>query len=202
MIEMILKYGVLGCLRLLSDVVKTHLFFNGARLIRYPIDIRGKSLIDFGTRLTTGRYCRIEAYGSFENKKKFLVIGERCQLNDFVHITATNNVIIGNDVLIASKVYISDTNHGSYSGEYQSLPSETVANRPLFSGSVVIGDNTWICEGVSILNNVTLGKNVIVAANSVVTSSFPDDVIIAGIPAKIIKKYNYKSECWERVYSI
>ncbi|CAH7043774.1 putative lipopolysaccharide biosynthesis O-acetyl transferase WbbJ [Vibrio chagasii] len=191
------KYGIFGFLKLLSDYMKTRLFFKSSRLIRHPIDVRGKSSIDFGFGLTTGRYCRLETYGSSNNNEKLMVLGERCQINDFVHITATNKVIIGNDVLIASKVYISDTNHGNYSGENQSDPSEIVSQRALSSGTVIIGDNTWICEGVSILSNVTLGCNVIIAANSVVTKSFPDDVILAGSPAKIIKKYNHDLKIWE-----
>ncbi|CAH1597007.1 Putative lipopolysaccharide biosynthesis O-acetyl transferase WbbJ [Vibrio owensii] len=196
--EIYLRYGVAGFIRLIRDVLLTKIFYPSSKLIRRPIDIRGERFICFHPGLTTGRYCRIEAYNIKGDNVTLLTIGKRCQMNDFVHITATNRVSIGDDVLIASKVYISDTNHGSYNGEWHSEPTERVVSRALSSGEVVIGDNVWIGEGVAILSDVTLGNNVIVAANSVVTKSFPDDVIVAGVPAVIIKKYNHEKRKWER----
>lgn len=56
--------------------------------------------------------------------------------------------------------------------------------------AATIGDNVYICAGVKIIGNITIGNNVTIAPNSVVTKDFPDNVIIGGIPAKIIK---YKS---------
>ena len=59
--------------------------------------------------------------------------------------------------------------------------------RPLSSKPVKIGDNAWIGDNVTILPGVSLGNNVIVGANAVVTKSFPDNSVIAGVPAKVIK---------------
>jgi len=53
--------------------------------------------------------------------------------------------------------------------------------------SVKIGQNCWLANGSAILAGVTLGDNVIVGANSVVTKSFPSNVVIAGAPARIVK---------------
>ena len=53
---------------------------------------------------------------------------------------------------------------------------------------IIIGDNVWLGANVIILPSVTIGSNVVVGAGSVVTKSFPDDVIIAGNPAKILKQ--------------
>ena len=122
------------------------------------------------------------------------------QINDFVHINAVDCVKIGNNVLIASKVFITDLAHGSYRGDdNDSSPEEIVINRKLSSKSVEIGDNVWIGELVSILPGVQIGKNCIIGANSVVTKSIPDNCIAVGNPAKIIKKYNFETKHWEKI---
>ena len=107
---------------------------------------------------------------------------------------------IGNNVLLASKIYISDSIHGSYVGnESDSHPDIPPIERILTSKKVEIKDNVWIGEFVSVLPGVTIGKGAIIGANSVVSKDIPDYVIAAGIPAKPIKKYNFETKKWERV---
>lgn len=179
-------------------IIYTKLFFRKSRIVRLPIDIRGKKKIEFGNNLTTGKYCRIEAYPKNGNEKT-IILGDNIEINDFVHITGCQSVKIGDNVLIAGKVYISDTAHGNYSGvNEQSSPEITPNNRPLFYKSVEIKDNVWIGEGVSVLPGVIIGKGSIIGANSVVTKSIPDYCIAAGVPAKIIKKYNFETKKWEK----
>lgn len=174
------------------------LLFPSSRIIRQPIDIRGKKGIDFGSNLTTGYCCRFESHS--EKNDKVLVFGDNIQINDFVHIAALKHVKIGNNVLIASKVFISDLEHGSYSGdENDSIPHSTVKDRALSSKPVVIEDNVWLGEHVSVLPGVTIGENSIIGANSVVTKSIPANSIACGVPAKVIKKYNFETKKWERV---
>ncbi len=107
-------YGFWGIIRLSFSVLWTKLFFPGSRLIRVPIDVRGKRFIDFGTNLTTGFNCRIEAFPLSSEFKKTIKFGNNVQINDYVHISGVGSVTIGNDVLIASKIFISDNNHGKY----------------------------------------------------------------------------------------
>ena len=103
-------------------------------------------------------------------------------------------------MLIASKVFITDLEHGSYKGdEYDSVPDSIVKDRDLSSHDVIIEDNVWIGEMVSILPGVTIGKNSIIGSNSVVTKSIPENCIAVGNPAKIVKKYNYDTQKWERI---
>jgi lipopolysaccharide O-acetyltransferase len=71
--------------------------------------------------------------------------------------------------------------------------------RPLNSLPVIISKNVWIGESVSILPGVRIGKASIIGANSVVTKDIPDYSIAAGNPAKVIKKYNFATRCWERI---
>ena len=107
------RYGLIGSLRGLISLIYTRLFFKNSRLIRFPIDVRNKKSISWGVGLTTGVGNRIECYPK-NKKQKTMFFGNNIQINDYVHITASEMVIIEDNVLIASKVYISDCSHGSY----------------------------------------------------------------------------------------
>lgn len=179
------------------NLIRTKILFKDARIIRFPFDVRGKKFISIKKGFTTGTGCRLEAYPV--NSDQVLFIGENVQINDYVHITAMKKVMIGNNVLMASKIYISDCTHGSYSGdENDSSPISIPSERPLFSLPVIIKDNVWLGESVSVLPGVTIGEGTIVGANSVVTKSLPDFVIAVGTPAKPIKKFNFQSQKWEK----
>lgn len=168
------------------------------RVIRLPIDIRGKEGIDFGKKLTTGYHCRLESFCG--KGEKSLFFGDNVQINDFVHIAALEEVRIDDNVLIASKVFISDLEHGSYSGdENDSAPSSLAKERLLSSKPVHIMKNVWLGEHVSVLPGVTIGENSIVGANSVVAKSIPANSIACGSPAKVIKTYNFETKKWERI---
>ena len=191
------KYGLSQIFYLSYCKFRTLFIFPNARIIRFPIDIRGKKYIQISKGFTTGVGCRIEAYP--ETDKKVLFFGENFQMNDYVHITAMESVKIGNDVLLASKIYISDCSHGSYSGdENDSHPDSIPPDRPLSSKPVVIEDNVWLGEFVSVLPGVTIGKGSIVGANSVVSKNLPPYVIAVGTPAKPIKKFNFETNKWEK----
>lgn len=191
------QYNLLQIIYLIYCKIRTNLIFPKARIIRFPIDIRGKKYIDVDEGFTTGVGCRIEAYP--EGNSKTLFIGKNFQMNDYVHITAKQNVTIGNNVLLASKIYISDCTHGSYEGnDNDSHPDMAPAERVLISKPVVIADNVWLGEFVSVLPGVTIGKGTIVGANSVVTKNLPPYVIAVGSPAKPIKSFNFDTQKWEK----
>ena len=188
------------------NLIKTKIFFPKARLIRFPFDIRGKKYIKYGKNFTTGVGCRIEAY-NFNNrisdrKNPQLIIGNNVQINDYVHLSCAESVIIEDNVLIASKVYVSDLNHGNYSSLKNlehSCPDEIVKDRKIFTKPVKICQNTWLGENVAVLSGVTIGKNSIIGANSVVSKNIPENCIAVGNPAKVIKKYNFETRTWEKI---
>ncbi len=192
------KYSFFQIIYLSVCKILTIFTFRNARIIRFPIDIRGKKYIRIGKGFTTGVGCRIEAYP--QNEETTLFFGENFQMNDYVHITAIEKVQIGDNVLLASKIYISDCSHGSYAGDENDSHPDTHPNtRPLFSNPVVIEDNVWLGEFVSVLPGVTIGKGTVVGANSVVSKSLPPYVIAVGIPAKPIKKFNFETNKWEKI---
>jgi lipopolysaccharide O-acetyltransferase len=193
------RYGIMGSFRVLYYLLYTKLFFAGARLVRLPIDVRNKKNISFGKGLTTGVGCRLEAY-PIDTSKICLTIGNQVEMNDYVHITAMESVIIGNDVLLASKIYISDCSHGSYSGnELDDSPLTAPNCRKMVTKPVIIEDHVWIGEFVSILPGSYIGKGSIIGTMSVVTGHIPEYSIAVGSPAKVIKKFNFETQMWERV---
>lgn len=193
---MIQRYGYFGSFYMLICLIYTKIFFKGAKIIRLPIDIRYKKGIKFGKNLTIGKNCRIE---SILGKENSIVIGDNVQMNDNVHITGVQKVIINDNVLIASRVYISDCSHGKYSGIESSYSEEIVSKRKLEFKSVSIGENVWLGEGVCVLPGVVIGRNSIIGANSVVTKNISENCIAVGIPAKVIKKYNRETCEWVSV---
>jgi lipopolysaccharide O-acetyltransferase len=117
-----------------------------------------------------------------------------------VHITSIENITIGNNVLMGSRIYISDHNHGSYKGSKQSYPDEAPAQRILGGGGPVsIGDNVWIGDNTVIVGPASIGNGAVIGANSVVRGVVPPNSLVAGAPAKVLKVFNHHTGSWETV---
>lgn len=180
------RYSIPDLFRMVWALVLTKFFFRPARLIRQPTRIRGFSNMVIGEGFTTGQYCRIEAGSAGGNEGEVLIIGQNVQINDGCHIAAIEHISIGDDVLIASRVYISDHDHGAVSLDSLRTPPK---ERPLVSSPVIIENNVWIGEGVSILKGVKIGEGSVVAAGAVVTKNVPRYSVSAGVPAKVISSF-------------
>jgi lipopolysaccharide O-acetyltransferase len=189
-------YGPFGFARLLCFKIRTILFFSSCRLIRFPIFIRGKKRIIFGHGFTSGYSNRIDAFGPIG----CIQFGVNVQINDFNHIAAKEKILIGDNVLIASRVFITDHNHGVYNEQSNSSsPDEIPSDRVEQSSPVIIGNKVWIGEGAMIMPGVTIGDGSIIGAGSIVTNDVPADSIVVGIPARVIKRYDRNSLGWVRV---
>ena len=180
------QYSFPDLIRLAWALVITKLFFRPSRIIRQPTRIRGFSNMDIGKGFTTGQYCRIEAGEAETQLQRTLTIGKNVQINDSCHIAAIENITIGDNVLIASRVFISDHDHGEISLDSLSQPP---TKRPLVSAPVIIDNDVWIGEGVIILKGVKIGQGAVIAAGAVVTKNVPPYSVSAGIPAKVIRKF-------------
>lgn len=162
--------------------------------------VRGSRYISFGANIRAKRGLWLEAISRYRDQSftPRLSIGDGVCFSDDVHISCINEVTIGNNVLMGSRIYISDHNHGIYGGPGQSPPSEPPAHRKLVGGPVWIGANAWIGDNVIIVGPVTVGDGAIVGANSVVKGDVNPGTIVAGIPAKAVKHFDQVKGAWER----
>ncbi len=105
-------------------------------------------------------------------------IGKNVFINFGCHFQDWGGIYIGDNVLIGSLTVLATINHGKLAGE-------RADNHPL---PIHIGDEVWIGSHVTILPGVTIGDRAIIAAGAVVTQDVPADMIVGGVPAKIIKQ--------------
>lgn len=150
--------------------------------------LHGARYISIAKNTQFGNHLFLTAWDEVSGKTFYpsIEIGYNCSFGAYNHITSINRIKIGNGVLTGKWVTITDNNHGDGSIEQLALAPE---QRPMSSkGAVLIGDNVWLGDKVTVLAGVRIGNNVTVAANSVVTKDIPDNTIAGGIPAQIIKK--------------
>jgi carbonic anhydrase/acetyltransferase-like protein (isoleucine patch superfamily) len=112
-----------------------------------------------------------------------LRIGDRCVIGRGSHIVAHQNVDIGDDVWTGPYVYITDQNHG-YSDPDVPICRQLPVNR-----AVSIGAGSWLGAGAIVLPGARIGRNVVIAAGSVVRGEVPDRCVVAGVPAKVVREH-------------
>ena len=105
-------------------------------------------------------------------------------------------MIFGNDVLTGPHIFVADHNH-AYTNISVPISKQGVKCNP--TDEVVIGDGSWIGTNVVIVGNVHIGKHCVIGANSVVTKDIPDYTVAAGIPAKVIKRYDFEMKEYIKV---
>ena len=189
-------YGWYETILNVKNLLATKIFYPGARLVRFPCYVRNKKCIEFGKGFTCGYNCRLESVEVKPKQCGKIVFGKNVKIGDNVHIASASKVEIGNNVLFASHIFITDLDHGKYAGENQTSPSINPDIRELHSEEVKIGDNVWIGENVIVLKGVTIGNGCIIGAASLVTKSIPDGCIAVGSPARVIKKYDEERQEW------
>jgi len=157
-----------------------------------PLRIDGSRNIVIGKNVVIQYRTWLAALPLTGEKKCELIIKDGAIIGHFNHIYATKSIVIEKNVLTADKVYISDNLH-----DYSEPNLPIKVQKIIQKDEVVLGEGSWIGENVSIIG-ASVGKNSVIGANSVVTHSIPDYCVAAGIPAKIIKRYNFDTKQWER----
>jgi len=160
--------------------------------IVFPFQIDGARYIDISSKVHISSNSWLAAISKSDVNPK-IKIGKETTIARFAHFVSCNEINIGEYVLIAEKVYITDN---LYSFEDISIPLKF---QPLKSlGRVLIGDNSWIGENVCIIG-ASIGKRCVIGSNSVVLSDIPDYSVAVGSPARVIKTFNHNLNKWEKV---
>ncbi|WP_175456393.1 acyltransferase [Xylanibacter ruminicola] len=147
-----------------------------------------------GKNIVIGDNVRIEKDSVIESVQKYgnqcfnsrIHIGRKCHIGSYTHISAINGVYIGEGLLTGRRVLITDNSHGRFTKE--DLLKAPEERDVVSKGQLVIENNVWICEGASIIGGIRIGEGSIVAANAVVTKDVPPYSLVAGVPAKVVKR--------------
>ncbi|WP_192020216.1 acyltransferase [Lacticaseibacillus paracasei] len=152
------------------------------------LHILGGEYISVGEGSSLGTDTRLEAISRYEEQTFIpnLFIGKRVRINQRLHVGVISKIDIGDDVLIGTNVLITDHSHGA--GVIEDRRIAPVKRNLYSKGPVKIGNKCWICDNAVILPGVIIGNNVTVAAGAIVTKSFPDNCVVGGNPARILKQ--------------
>ena len=112
-----------------------------------------------------------------------LHIGDRCVIGRGSHIVAHHSLVIGDDVYTGPYVYITDQNHG------YADPDVPIGRQMPLNAAVRIGAGSWLGAGAVVLPGACIGRNVVIAAGSVVRGTVPDHCVVAGVPARVVRSY-------------
>ena len=180
---------------LLHPILSAYLLAQGTRdfTILPQMTINRRKGLRIGSHFYLGRNSRfllVSAYrgGTYSPEIR---IGDNVTIGSRFSALSAAPIRIGDDCLLASDILITSENHG--------MDPETHASygdNPLEAAPVTIGKGCWIGEKAVILPGVSLGDKCIVAAGAVVNRSFPAYTIVAGVPARAIKRYDAESHAW------
>lgn len=131
-------------------------------------------------RFSIGKDSVVESFCCINNAVGDVIIGDYTRIG--LHNTIIGPVIIGNHVNLAQGIIVTALNH-NYDKTFKRIDEQGISTAP-----IVISDDVWIGANAVILPGVTIGRHSVIAAGAVVTKDVPDNCIVAGVPAKMIKK--------------
>lgn len=155
----------------------------------------GLDCVSLGRHSRISRNTRILALKSYGAQafNPQITIGDNVSVGFGCTMSCVNRLTIGHDVTIGDNVYIADSHHG------YSDPQLGVLDQPLLVGAIFIGQGAWIGYGAFVAGDVAIGEHAVIGANSVVTRSVAAYTVVAGVPAKPIKRFDHATGRWVRL---
>jgi acetyltransferase-like isoleucine patch superfamily enzyme len=152
------------------------------------------SVISLGKKVTIGPHARIEGVSLWNGNQynPHIIIEDGVSIQQRCHIAAASELIIGKDSMLSFDVMITDVDH-----EYSSI-GIPIGKQGLVINKTRIGERCFIGAGAKIMAGTILGEQCVVGSNAVVRGKFPAFCVIAGAPARVLKRYDEQSESWQR----
>ncbi len=141
----------------------------------------GKDGIVFGNNVSIGSFSRVIVSTTLDNLGNHIKLGSNVGIGEFAYLGGAGGLTIGDDCIVGQYLSCHPENHN-----HEDL-SSPIRHQGVNRKGIKIGQNCWIGSKVTILDGVEVGSGCIIAAGSVVNKSFPDNSIIGGVPAKLIK---------------
>ncbi len=147
-----------------------------------------------GKNVYVGAHARLEGVSKYNDIcfTPLIVLEDGVSIQQNLHLTCANCIIIGQNTAIAANVTITDIHH-----PYDEI-SKPIEKQNIKVGFVRIGADCKIYNNAVILPNVTLGRHVTIGANSVVNHDIPDYCVAVGNPVRIVKRYDFDKKEWRR----
>jgi len=145
------------------------------------IDALSRAGVSIGDRCSLGAYTRIECTGSLKGLGHGFRMGSGSGIGAFSFVGAAGGVSIGADVIMGQRIYFHSESHN-----FKDL-NVPIKEQGVTRKGILIGDNCWLGSGVTILDGVVVGRGCVVAAGSVLRGIYPENSLIGGVPARVIR---------------
>jgi len=190
------------------SLLRSFKFITGKRhlllFIGKNVRLRGSQFVHFGKAVSLGDAVQITAWGkeglfigdyswigsysflkvsfSLNDAGRFIKIGKNVGIGEFAHLGGAGGLSIGDDCIIGPYLSCHPENHRFLDSQ------ELIRLQGTERKGISIGKNCWIGSKVTILDGVHIGKNCVIAAGAVINKDMPDNAVIAGVPARVIRK--------------
>jgi acetyltransferase-like isoleucine patch superfamily enzyme len=142
---------------------------------KVKFEIGRNATVTLGRWSWLGHGCKVRAHEGEVSIGAKSVLGQECTISAFQHVS------IGRECIVADRVMMIDFDHGMVEVE------RPIREQGIYKRDVDVGHNVWIGYGACVLRGVTVGNNSVIGTSSVVTADVPDDAVVAGIPARVIR---------------
>jgi acetyltransferase-like isoleucine patch superfamily enzyme len=139
------------------------------------LQIGPRGRVDLGRWSWIGHGTKIRCHEGVVSIGAKTVMGQECTISAYQHVS------IGRECVIADRVMLIDFDHGMVEVE------RPIRLQGIYKRDVRVGNNVWIGYGACILRGVTVGDNAVIGTNAVVTEDVPDNAVVGGVPARVIR---------------